>query len=192
MNTPAAIQRIVRANNWTPEHAARVLAYAAYTDDVELLEWVLEETQMTKAGMAALEFRPLFVAAANDRLHALDALVKHFNVLDAADAPLRAALLGTAIQCGAVGVLAHMRDSAGMAQWAPDATHPAISAGIHAALTEFTRGHRGAVFKDVLECVLNDVPGLTLTQLHQTGIMGRLLEHGAWYLLRAALRLPEE
>lgn len=191
MGAPAAIQRIVRANHWTPEAAARVLQYAAYADDVELLAWVLEETQMTKLGMAALEFRPLFVAVANDRLHAFDALVTHFNVMDATDAPLRAALFGTAVQCGATATLCHIRDTVTIPAWAPDVAHPAITAGIHAALTDYNREHSAGAFRDVLEYVLNDVPGLTLTHLRATGILERLVAHSHWYLLRGALRLPE-
>lgn len=191
MGAPAAIQRIVRANHWTPEAAARVLAYAAYKDDTELVLWVLQESHLTKLGMVTLGFHPLYVATANDRLHAFDALVKYFNVLDSADCDLRANLLGTALQCGAVGILAYLRDTVGLRVWTADATHPAITAGIHAALTEVTRGTHER-FRDVLEYVLNDMPGLTLAHLQVTGILGRLVEQRQWYLLRAALRLPEE
>lgn len=187
-NTPAAIQRLVRANHWTPEAVARVLAYAAYKDDVELVLWVLEESQLTKLDMVTLGFHPLFVAAANDRLHAFDALVKYFNVLSPGDCDLRANLLATALQCGAVVILAHIRDTVGLLTWVPDATHPAITDGIHAALTEAV----SAKFKDVLEYVLNDMPGLTLEHLQVAGILGRLVDQGQWYLLRAALRLPDK
>lgn len=161
------LDTILKQNIWTPESINRVLCFAAYQNDTTLFGSTVHNAQVTKQGMAATGWEPLFVAARNNSVQIIGQVEDNFGPLDDV---VRNTMMEEAVACNALGVVQ---------VYATGSELHDIPGAVHTAITY--------KYTDTLHHLFSCQTRVELDYLHETGVIQRLVEHRMWTLVRVLL-----